>query len=367
MATPPKEPTPHIREQHRALLNSLPFSDTRDFDDARRGFIDKLDPAVVTDDSGRVVWDNDSYDFLSGEAPESVNPSLWRVSTLNAMQGLFEVVPGIYQVRGLDIAVITFVEGETGVIVIDPLISAECAAAAYALYAKHRGQRPVTGVIYTHSHIDHYGGVKGITTQEDVDAGRCVVLAPEGFTEHLVSELVYAGGAMARRAAYMYAAALDRGPRGQVGAGLGQTNSTGTVTLINPSRQITETGQEEVVDGVRMIFQLAPGTEAPAEMHFFFPDYAALCVAENATHSLHNLLTLRGAQVRDPHAWAHYLGEMMEMFGADAEVIFSPHHWPTWGNDRVLEHISLHRDLYAYLHDQTLRLLNKGFTGAEIA
>ena len=277
------------------------------------------------------------------------------------------MVPGIYQVRGLDISQITFVEGDEGVIVIDPLVSAECAAAALALYRKNRGDRPVTGVIYTHSHADHYGGVKGVTSQEDVDAGRCVVIAPAGLTGNLVTEWVYAGGAMSRRAGYMYAPVLERGPLGQVGAGLGQTNSTGTVTLINPTLEITRTGQEETVDGQRIVFQLAPGTEAPSEMHFFFPDRRALCVAENATHTLHNVLTLRGAQVRDPHAWAGYLTEMIDLFAADAEVAFSPHHWPTWGTERVIEFLQLQRDLYAYLHDQTLRLLNQGLTGTEIA
>ncbi|GAB3117849.1 alkyl sulfatase dimerization domain-containing protein [Janibacter alkaliphilus] len=367
MDTGPRPPSPHIAAQHARLLESLPFEDEQDLEDAARGFIDRLDPAVIRAEDGRVVWDNDSFAFVTGDAPVSVNPSLWRISTLNVLQGLYEVVPGIYQVRGLDLAQITFVEGDEGVIVIDPLISAECAAAALALYRRNRGERPVTAVIYTHSHADHYGGVKGVTSQEDVDAGRCVVIAPAGLTGNLVTEWVYAGGAMSRRAGYMYAPVLERGPLGQVGAGLGQTNSTGTVTLINPTLEITRTGQEETVDGQRIVFQLAPGTEAPSEMHFFFPDRRALCVAENATHTLHNVLTLRGAQVRDPHAWAGYLTEMIDLFGGQAEVIFSPHHWPMWGNERILDFLGLQRDLYAYLHDQTLRLLNQGLTGTEIA
>jgi linear primary-alkylsulfatase len=343
------------------------FEDTQDFADAARGRIASLDPGVVRSDDGTVVWDNDSYAFLAGDAPDTVHPSLWRQSSLTAMQGLFEVVDGIYQVRGLDLSNITFVEGDTGVIVIDPLICIETAAAAIALYRAHRGERPVTGVIYTHSHVDHFGGVKGVITQQEVDARRVPVIAPEGFLEHAVSENVYAGTAMARRAGYMFGAALDRGPRGGVGAGLGQTTSTGTVTLIRPTVDITETGQELTVDGVRIIFQNAPGTEAPAEMHFYFPDRKALCMAENATHTLHNLLTIRGAVVRDPHAWARYLTEAIEMFGGQAEVLFASHHWPTWGTDRIVKFLSLQRDLYAYLHDQTLRLLNKGYTGIEIA
>lgn len=358
---------PTIVEEHERLRSYLPFSDTQDFEDAQRGFLGRLEPGIVTAEDGTVVWDNDSYAFLTGEAPATVNPSLWRQSSLVAMQGLFEVVEGIYQVRGLDLSNITFVEGDTGVIVIDPLISTETAAAALALYRKHRGDRPVVGVIYTHSHVDHFGGVKGVTSQEEVDAGRVVVIAPEGLVEHAVSENVYAGTAMARRAGYMYGAALARGPRGQVGAGLGQTTSLGTVTLIAPTLEISTTGHEEVVDGVRIVFQMAPGTEAPAEMHFYFPDRRALCMAENATHTLHNLLTLRGALVRDPHAWSSYLTEAIDMFGGEASVAFASHHWPTWGEERIVDFLASQRDLYGYLHDQTLRMMNKGLVGAEIA
>ncbi|HYB16615.1 MAG TPA: alkyl sulfatase dimerization domain-containing protein [Streptosporangiaceae bacterium] len=343
-----------------------PFDDERDFADAERGFIAALTPGVVRNAVGQVIWDNDSYSFLAGDAPDTVDPSLWRQSALCAKQGLFEVTEGIYQVRGLDLSNVSFVEGDTGVIVIDPLISVECAAAALGLYWKHRGTRPVTGVIYTHSHADHFGGVKGVISQAEVDAG-VPVIAPEGFLEAAVSENVYAGPAMARRAGYMYGAVLPRGPRAGVGAGLGQTTSLGTVSLIVPTMDITATGQELTVDGVRMVFQLAPGTEAPAEMHFLFPGRRALCMAENATHTLHNILTLRGAVVRDPHSWARYLTEAIELFGGQADVVFASHHWPTWGRERALEFVGLQRDLYAYLHDQTMRMLNQGYTGAEIA
>ncbi|MDF2805164.1 MAG: alkyl/aryl-sulfatase, partial [Cellulosimicrobium sp.] len=363
----PKPATPAIVAQNTALLQTLPFSDTQDFEDATRGLVARREPSAVTTDDGRVVWDNDTYAFLQGDAPETVNPSLWRQSQLVAEQGLFEVTDGIYQVRGFDLSNVTFIEGTTGVIVLDPLISTETAAAALALYCEHRGDRPVTGIIYTHSHVDHFGGVKGVTTQGDVDAGRVPVLAPEGFTEHAIAENVYAGTAMARRAGYMYGAALARGPQGQVGAGLGQTTSTGTVTLIPPTLFVTTTGQEETVDGVRMVFQMAPDTEAPSEMLVWFPDHKALCAAEDATHTLHNLLTLRGAVVRDPHVWSHYLTESIDLFGDEAEVVFASHHWPTWGTERIVEYLSLQRDLYAYLHDQTLRLLNQGLTGPEIA
>jgi len=359
--------TPTIAVANEALRGTLPFDDTTDFEDAARGLLGRLEPCVVRADDGRIVWDNDSYKFLDGAAPATVNPSLWRQSKLVAMDGLFEVVPGIYQVRGLDLSNVTFVEGTTGILVIDPLISRETAAAALALYRTHRGDRPVVAVMYTHSHADHYGGVKGVTTQADVDAGRCAIIAPEGFLEHAVAENVYAGTAMARRAGYMYGAALDRGPEGQVGAGLGQTVSTGTMTLIRPTDSIGSTGETREIDGIRMEFQITPGTEAPAEMNILFPDHAALCMAENATHTLHNLLTLRGAVVRDPNIWALYMTESIDRFIDRTDVVFASHHWPTWGRDRIRLFLSQQRDLYAYLHDQTLRMLNKGMVGAEIA
>jgi alkyl sulfatase BDS1-like metallo-beta-lactamase superfamily hydrolase len=362
-----KPPTAVIEAAHTHHLTNLPFDDTRDFADADRGFIDALRPCVVKASDGRVVWDNDVYDFLTGDAPASVHPSLWRQSKLAAKQGLYEVVEGIYQVRGLDLSNISFIEGDTGVIVIDPLISTETAATALALYRAHRGNRPVVAVIYTHSHVDHFGGVLGVTNQADVDAGKVVVVAPEGFTEHAVQENVYAGTAMTRRASYMYGTVLARGPRGQVGCGLGQNTSVGEIALIVPTLDVRETGETHTIDGVEIEFQMAPGTEAPAEMHFYFPKFRALCMAENATHNLHNLLTLRGALVRDPHGWSGYLTEAIDAFADRADVVFASHHWPTWGKDRIVEFLSLQRDLYAYLHDQTLRQLNQGYTGIEIA
>ncbi|WP_242660904.1 alkyl/aryl-sulfatase [Mycobacterium alsense] len=361
-----KPPSAVIESAHRD--RALPFEDTRDFDDADRGFIAALSPCVIKAADGRVVWDNDAYSFLDGDAPASVHPSLWRQSILAAKQGLYEVVPGIYQVRGFDISNVTFVEGDTGVIVIDPLISTEVAAAALALYRAHRGgDRPVVAVIYTHSHVDHFGGVLGVTSQADVDSGAVTVVAPEGFTAHAVQENVYAGPAMLRRATYMYGSLLDRGPRAHVGCGLGQAASTGEVALIVPTLDIRTTGERHAIDGVEIEFQMAPGTEAPAEMHFYFPRFRALCMAENATHNLHNLLTLRGALVRDPRAWSGYLTEAIDAFADRTDVVFASHHWPTWGRERILEFLSLQRDLYAYLHDQTLRLLNRGYTGVEIA
>src|SRR5271165_613777 len=359
--------TAGIAAANSGVRMQLPFADTEDFQDAGRGFVGTLSDPLVEATDGRVVWDAGSYDFLDGECPETVNPSLWRQGQLTAMHGLFEVAQGIYQVRGLDLSNMTIVEGRAGVLVIDPLISAETAAAALALYREHRGERPVTGLLYTHSHVDHFGGARGVVSGEDVASGRVPVFAPQGFLEHAISENVYAGGAMARRATYMYGALLPRSPVGQVGAGLGATTSTGTVTLLPPTVDIVQTGQEEIVDGIRMIFQLTPGTEAPVEMNFHFPERRALCMAENATHNLHNILTLRGAPVRDPHAWAGYLDQAIELFGRDSDVLFAQHHWPRWGTERIIEFLVKQRDLYGYIHDQTLRLLNKGFIGSEIA
>jgi len=345
-------------------MTALPsFDDTTDFDNAGRGFIAALTPGVIKAADGRVVWDSDSYAFLEAPCPDTANPSLWRQGQLCARQGLFQVTDGIYQVRGLDLSNISFIEGDSGVIVIDPLISTECAAAALRLYREHRGDRAVTAVIYTHSHGDHFGGVRGVMAE----GASIPVIAPAGFLEHAVSENVYAGTAMTRRAVYMYGAELPRGADGQIGAGLGLTTSTGTISLVPPTLDITRTGQEEVVDGVRIIFQLTPGTEAPSEMNFYFPDKRALCAAENATHNLHNLLTLRGAVVRNPHTWAGYLTETIELYAGEADVVFASHHWPTWGQQQIRTFLTQQRDLYAYLHDQTLRLLNQGYTGSEIA
>ncbi|MFJ5637313.1 alkyl/aryl-sulfatase [Streptomyces goshikiensis] len=366
MNASPRDAEPPIAEANAGVLRRFPFDDTRDQENERRGFIATVEEPAIRAADGRVVWDLNAYGFLAEDCPPTANPSLWRQSRLVTGHGLFEVTPGIYQVRGFDLSNMTVVEGERGILVIDPLVSTETAAAALALYRRHRGDRPVTGVLYTHSHVDHFGGVKGVIGVEEV-AGGVPVIAPEGFLEHAVSENVYAGTAMSRRAAYMYGAALSKGPRGQISSGLGATNSTGTITLIPPTLSITHTGQSETVDGIRMVFQMTPGTEAPAELNIHFPGHAALCTAENATHNLHNLLTLRGAQVRDPHDWAHYLTEAVQLFGDATDVVFASHHWPVWGREDALTFLSEQRDLYAYLHDQTLRLLNQGRTGPEIA
>jgi alkyl sulfatase BDS1-like metallo-beta-lactamase superfamily hydrolase len=381
----------HTCAAHAAASKELPFEDREDFEDAQRGLIESTPSLVLRDARGRTVWDMDSYAFVeeregagsrregaeayaegeptegSFDAPDTVHPSLWRMAQLNGIHGLFEVVPGIYQVRGYDISNMTLVEGTRGVIVIDPLVSTECAAAALALYRKHRGEREVSAVIYTHSHVDHFGGVKGVVSAEQVQAGEVPIWAPAGFLEHAVSENVLAGGAMARRAAYMFAPGLERGPRGQVDAGIGKTTSTGSITLIPPTHEVTHTGQETEIDGVPIVFQLVPDSEAPAEMNFFFKDLGVLCVAENAVHCMHNVLTPRGALVRDSLAWSKYLGEAIELFGTRTDVMFAQHHWPRWGKARIVEHLARHRDMYRYLHDQTLRLANRGLTPTEIA
>lgn len=361
------EPTAWIEAHHAELLHSLPLSDVDDFGDAEKGFIATLEDPVIRNAAGQTVWDATTFDFLTGDAPTSVNPSLWRQGQLVAKHGLFEVVEGLYQVRGFDLSVVSFVEGDTGVVVVDPLLTAETAAAALALYRQHRGDRPIVAIVYTHSHIDHFGGVFGMVTQDEVDSGQVQVVAPDGFLEHAIAENVYAGTAMSRRSAYMYGASLARGPQGQVGAGLGQSTSTGEPGIIVPTLLVTTTGETHTFDGVEIEFQMAPGTEAPSEMHLYFPRYRALCMAENATHTLHNILTLRGALVRDPHVWSQYLNEAIVRYGEKADVLFAPHHWPTWGNEKVVAHLGIQRDLYGYLHDQTLRMINKGMTGAEIA
>ncbi len=269
--------------------------------------------------------------------------------------------------RGFDLSNMQVIEGDEGIVVIDPLVSAETAAAALALYREHRGERPVTGLLYTHSHVDHFGGAKGVVSEAEIEARRIPVLAPAGFLHHAVSENVFTGTAMGRRAGYMYGALLGRGPDGQLGSGLGQTTSLGSITLIPPTVDVTETGQEETVDGVRMIFQLTPGTEAPAEMNIHFPQAKALCIADNVARSMHNILTPRGALVRDPRIWAHYLDQAIELFRTEIDVLFSGHNWPCWGGEQIVDYLEKQRDLYTYLHDQPLRLLNKGHTGPEIA
>jgi alkyl sulfatase BDS1-like metallo-beta-lactamase superfamily hydrolase len=367
---PSKPASAATKAANQKVLQTLPFSDKADFEDAQRGLIARPDTLTIRDAKGNPVWDLESYKKYIGldkPAPDSVNPSLWRNAQLNMVYGLFKVSDRIFQVRGYDITNVTFVQGDTGWIVFDPLLSAETAKAALDLANANLGARPVVAVVYSHSHVDHYGGVRGVVNEADVRSGKVKVIAPEGFTEHAISENVIAGNAMSRRAIYMYGALLPRNERGGVNSGLGQSNSTGTAGLVLPNTVIEKTGQELTIDGVRMVFQMTPGTEAPAEMNTFFPQFRAMWMAENATNTMHNILTLRGAQVRDPLKWARYLNETIELYGKDIDVKFQSHHWPMWGNGKIIDYLKKQRDLYKYTHDQTVNLLNKGFIGSEIA
>ena len=353
-----------------AVLQQLPLTDKQDFEDARRGFIAPLpEGGVIRTKDGNLAWDLSSFGFIKegAPAPETVNPSLWRQSQLLTYAGLFKVIDRVYQVRGADASNIEFIEGDTGIIVVDPLISAECAQAALDLYYQHRPKKPVVAVIYSHSHLDHYGGVKGVVSEDDVKAGKVKIIAPDGFMKAAVDENVMAGTAMGRRAGYMYGVFLPPGPQGKVTSGLGLTISTGTVTLIPPTDIITRTGQELTIDGLKFVFQMAPDTEAPAEMHFYMPQLKLLCPAENCCHTLHNVYSLRGAKIRDALAWSKALNETLERWGDQSEVMLNVHHWPVWGQARIVDRLKKQRDLYRYLHDQTLRLANQGYTMTEIA
>lgn len=365
--TAPKDALPAVAARNAKVLDQLPFADTQDFEDAKRGFIETLPNAELRTAGGRVAWTMAPYDFINGQkAPPTVNPSLWRQAQLNNLHGLFEVIPGIYQVRSYDIANMTFVEGKTGVIAIDSTSAVESAAAGLALYRKHRGDRPVTGLIYTHTHTDHWGGATGIVSEADVASGKVPVIAPEHFMKHAISENVIAGNAMLRRAHYQFGGLLPRNARQQVDCGLGKVTTQGSVSLIAPTDIITRTGEERVIDGLTFVFQMAPETEAPAEMHIWLPQYKALNLAENATHNFHNLLPFRGAQVRNSLDWSGYINEAIEMWGSEATVLLGQHHWPVWGNEHVVTHLKQQRDLYKYVHDQTVRLMNHGLKPAEI-
>jgi alkyl sulfatase BDS1-like metallo-beta-lactamase superfamily hydrolase len=365
----PKEATEATKSAQAELSKTLPFDNVEDFELSERGLIARPESVIIHNEAGRPVWDLDQYSFLKpdAESPDTVSPVLWRQARLNMSYGLYKVTDRIYQVRGYDLSNITFIEGDTGWIVIDPLISVECAKAALELVEKHLGKRPIVAVIYSHSHADHFGGVRGIISDEDVAEGRVKIIAPEGFMHYVISENILSGNAMSRRAVYMFGALLPRGPKGQVDAGLGKSISTGTISLIPPTDIISETGTEITIDGIEMVFQNTPGTEAPAEMNTYFPQFKALWMAENCTHTLHNVYTPRGASVRDSLAWAKYITEAIVLFGDKSDLVFASHHWPLWGQEKVIDFLEKQRDTYKYIHDQTLRLANHGNTIIEIA
>jgi alkyl sulfatase BDS1-like metallo-beta-lactamase superfamily hydrolase len=350
-----------------ATLKALPFADRQDFDFAARGFVATRTDPKIPGPGGSVAWDLSAYDFLAGSSPPTVNPSLWRQAQLLSKHGLFKVTDRVWQVRGFDLANITFIQGDTGWIVIDTLTSAETAKAAYTLVTEKLGARPIEAIIYTHSHSDHFGGARGLVDQADVDSGKVKVIAPAGFLAEAVSENVLAGNAMSRRASYQFGIFLPPGPQGQVTSGIGQAVAKGTITLLPPNVSIDHTGQELVIDGVRLQFQLTPGTEAPAEMNINLPDLHVLDMAENANVTMHNVLTPRGALVRDSKAWAEYLTQSIRLYGDGTQVMMTSHGWPRFGHDAVIAFLTDHRDAYKYLHDQSVRMMDEGLTGPEIA
>lgn len=365
-----KEASSFTKAANQKLYNEYPFDDSTSFKDATRGLITMLpNKGVVKNKEGRVVWDLEAFTSFIKEgskAPSTVNPSLWRQSQLLMINGLFEVVPGVYQVRGADLSNITFVEGDRGVTIYDPLISAETAKFALDLYRSHRGDKEVVAVIFTHSHVDHFGGVRGVVSQEDVESGKVSVIAPEGFLDNAIAENVLAGTAMSRRASYMYGNAVDPGEKGQLGAGLGVTTSTGDVTLIAPTDIIKKSGETRVIDGVKYEFIMAPGSEAPSEMMWYLPKYKLINTAEDAAHTMHNLYTLRGAKTRDASKWPMYLNEVIKSWASKSDVAIGMHHWPVWGSDVVINHIKSQRDIYKFMHDQTLHFANMGYTMNEL-
>ena len=359
-------PTAATISAQAAVADELNLSDQQDFEDATRGLL-ASDPALrVVNDNGAVIWDMPANRFIEGAAPDSVNPSLWRQARLNNIHGLFEVTDGIYQLRGYDLSNMTLIEGKTGWIVVDPLTARETAAAAFGFAMQHLEKRPIVAMIFTHSHIDHFGGVLGVLSSEGVEVENIRIIAPEGFMEEATSENVIAGPAMSRRAMLMYGKQLPRSERGHVDSGLGVSPAFGSFGLLEPTEIIDRTPQVLEIDGIEFVFQNAPGSEAPAELTFYLPHARAFNGAEVTSHNMHNLYTLRGAKVRDALRWSRYIDESIELFG-EADIYLASHHWPIWGNERVIRFLEVQRDTYKYLHDQTVRLFNQGLTPGEIA
>ena len=362
-----KGATGYTQEKNNAVYELLDFEDLQEFEFANRGLLAAPEHLEIRDENGKLVWSQKEYEFVKDKnAPDTANPSLWRNTQLNHIYGLFEVMDGIYQVRGYDVSSITFIKGDTGWIVFDPLLSVECAEAALQLVNEVLGERPITGIVISHSHADHYGGIRGIISNEDFKRG-IPIIAPDGFEEYAVSENLYVGTAMGRRAGYQYGTMLEPGEMGSLAIGLGVAQSKGTVSYFSPTDIITKTGEIRIVDGVKMQFQMTPGTEAPTEMNTWFPDKQALWMAENCVGTLHNLYTLRGAQVRDGNAWAKYIMEAITLYGDEVEVVFQSHNWPRWGNDVILEYLENTAAMYKFINDQTLMYINQGYTSNEIS
>lgn len=375
-----KDATEETITINSALYSLLDFEDTSEYENAVRGLIDAPEVLELTDEEGNVVWSQEAYRFLDDydKAPDTVNPSLWENTKNNHAYGLFEVCEGIYQVRGYDMANLTVIKGDTGWIVYDTLMSIECSKAAMQLIEKNLGSYPVKAIIISHSHADHYGGILGIVSKEEIAdsnlsieeqiaSGKIPVIVPEGFAEHAVSENIYAGAAMSRRSNYQYGASLDASVTGTLAQGIGMGMSFGTLTYLAPTWEICETGEQLTIDGVEMEFQITPGSEAPAEMNTWFPQFHALWVAENCTATMHNLYTLRGAQVRDGSAWAGYITEAISLYGQDVECVFQSHNWPHWGNEEAVEYMTNTAAVYKFINDQTLTYLNQGYTSDEIS
>lgn len=363
----PKPASPATIEAQKAAAAALPAEDGRDAEFADRGFVATRNDPVIRAKDGKPVWNLAAYDWMQGEAPPTVNPSLWRHMTLLRKHGLYKVADGVWQVRGFDISNMTVIAGKSGWIVIDPLTTVETAAAALNLVNEQLGVRPVTAVIYSHSHGDHYGGVRGVINETDVKSGKVAVIAPENLVEEATSESVVAGPAMGRRANYQFGSSLQPGPQGQMGSGIGKAVAGGSISLITPTDIIRKTGETRTIDGVTLEFQMVPETEAPSEMNVYVQPAKTFLAAEIATCSLHNILTPRGAKVRDALKWTQYLNEAVNLYADRSDAVISSHCWPRFGSAEVRSWLEGHRDNYRYLHDQTVRMMNAGMTQAEIA
>jgi len=360
------KPTASTINANSKVLEELNIEDQKDFEEANRGLIDSDPDLKVMDSSGEIIWDQNGFDFVKGAAPASANPSLWRQAKLNNIHGLFKVTKGVYQLRGYDLANISIVEGKTGIILVDPLTSKQTAKKAMSMITKHFKDKPIKAIIFTHSHMDHFGGALGIMTQSEATEKNVRIIAPQGFLEEATSENIIAGPAMARRSMYMYGKRLARSERGHIGSGLGKHPAYGSFGILQPTELIEKTGVHKQIDGVEFIFQFAPDSEAPAELTFYLPELKAFCGAELVSKTMHNLYTLRGTKVRDALLWSNYINQALELFGS-AEVYFGSHHWPTWGNKEIRSFLKQQRDTYKFIHDQTVRMLNNGMTPREIS